>query len=69
MEFAPDGRPVFSWSSASNRRYAILAGTNVNQGLIQVVASNLPAMPPYNSHTVDVPVTGARFFRVRLLEN
>jgi len=57
---------VVSWRSEPNKAYAIRTGTNLPEGLTQVLASNIPAFPPTNVHTVSVAQAPTRFFRIVL---
>lgn len=65
---ATDTLFVVSWNSASNKRYAVLSASNLACGVTQAIAANLYANPPLNTHTADMPLSGARFFRIRLEE-
>jgi hypothetical protein len=58
--------PVLSWSSASNRTYAIRSATNLPADFAVGVASNIPAHPPMNVHTAPVDQAASRFYRIVL---
>jgi len=56
---------VLEWPSATGRRYALGSSTNLADAVFLPGASNLPATPPLNVHTVAVPpAASSAFWRV-----
>lgn len=53
---------VLEWPSAAGRRYALGSSTNLAGAAFLPGASNLPATPPLNVHTVAVPPTASSTF-------
>ncbi len=66
-EAGGDGELIVSWSSVSNRFYAIRRSTNLVTGFDATEAEGLPATPPVNTHTSGIPDNprGA-FYRVEV---
>lgn len=56
---------VLQWQSASNRLYRVDRSTNLEYGFNQIIATNIPATPPLNTHT-DHTANGANpaFYKV-----
>ena len=66
--FSPNGNGmVLQWPSASNRVYHIDRSTNLLVGFNQIVATNIPAIPPLNTHTDSTANTaGPNFYEIRV---
>jgi len=60
------GGVILRWESASNRVYSIAEHTSLLSGPVSVLASNLPASPPQNTHTVRVDGASQRFYRISI---
>jgi hypothetical protein len=60
------GGLIVQWLSASNRIYHLDRSTNLAVGFNQSVASNLPAMPPINTHTDTTATAKENYYRVRV---
>ena len=57
---------VLSWPSVSNRIYWVDRSTNLIQPSFESLATNLPATPPMNVYTDQVPVLDRAFYRIRV---
>lgn len=55
---------VLQWPSVSNRIYGVDRATNLI--LFEVLATNLPATPPVNVHTDQVPGIDKAFYRINV---
>ena len=60
---------VIRWSSASNKFYSLSQTTNLMEAFAAIAgATNLPATPPENVYTNDVPTGGISFYRIGVHE-
>ena len=64
LDAALDGR--LSWSSESNRVYTLEKTTNLIGGAWTTVTNDLPATPPMNTYTDQVPVGAQGYYRIRV---
>ena len=55
---------VLYWPSVSNRIYGVDRATNLVLSGFDVIATNIPATPPINVHTDQVPGVGKAFYRI-----
>ncbi|MEI8122440.1 MAG: DUF2341 domain-containing protein [bacterium] len=55
---------VLHWTSVSNRFYGVDRATNLILPSFDVIATNLPAAPPVNVYTDQVPGIGKAFYRI-----
>lgn len=63
----PDGTGyVLHWPSISNRIYTVDRATNLILPGFEVIATNLPATPPVNVHTDQVPGWEKVFYRIKV---
>ena len=55
---------VLQWQSVAGRHYSLLGSTNLQNW--SVIQSNLPAIDPLNTVTVNVDAVESRFFKVEV---
>lgn len=56
---------VIGYYCVSNRSYSIERSTNLPTASWETITSNIPGIPPSNTHTVNVDIADSCFFRVR----
>lgn len=57
---------VLGWSSVTGKRYRICAASNLLDGFVEMVRTNIAATTPMNTSTVSVGQAGCKFYRIRL---
>lgn len=57
---------VLKWSSVSGKKYRICAASNLLDGFVEMVRTNIAATTPMNTSTVSVGQAGCKFYRIRL---
>ncbi len=62
---APGDGFIIRWRSESNRLYDLRKSTNLMGGFFDL-RTNIPASPPLNVHTDDMPSAGGSFYRIEL---
>ena len=66
VEMSPSGTSVvLSWSSVSNRLYALWGSTSLLEGF-SMLSNNIPATPPINTYTDLAGGVMHRFYRVQV---
>jgi len=63
-----DADIVLWWLSVSNKFYTLSSSSNVIDGIFKPFSSNIPATPPINVHTVDLPLAETWYFNLELDE-
>jgi hypothetical protein len=55
---------VLRWRSASNRTYGLHRGTRLIDGFSETLDETIPATPPVNVYTDQVPPQAGAFYRI-----
>jgi hypothetical protein len=66
---APTNAIMLQWLSVAGRVYRVSRRTNLSVGEWTLVASNLPAAPPVNAWTNDLPALGEQYYRLEVVRD